>query len=146
MRAQGQRALPPRARRGPAYDGLGHASKTIMSTSRPCVGLTLAAFIPAGRVGGAAAAASASHHRTCGAGWRRSPAFRAGRVGAPLYQQGGLVATQVLLLRRGRHWQYAAMVHDGSSLCMSTVFGADRFSFTPAWRGKYQPRAAEAAD
>jgi hypothetical protein len=64
----------------------------------------------------------------------------------PLYQQGGLVSTQVLLLRRGRHWQYATLAHDGSRLCLSAVFAADRFSFTPAWLGKYQPRAAEAAD
>jgi hypothetical protein len=64
----------------------------------------------------------------------------------PLYQRGGLVSTQVLLLRRGRHWQYATLAQDGSRLCLSAIFAADRFSFTPAWLSKYQPRAAEAAD
>lgn len=64
----------------------------------------------------------------------------------PLYQRGGLVATQVLLLRRGRHWQYATLIKQGERLCLSAVFAADRFAFTPAWLARYQPRAAGLAD
>ena len=71
---------------------------------------------------------------------------RAAQARYPLYQQGGLVATQVLLLRRGRHWQYATLAHDGQRPCLAAMFAADRFSFTPGWIGKYQPRAAEPAD
>ena len=65
----------------------------------------------------------------------------------PLYQRGGTVASQVLLLRRGGHWQYVTLWHGGpSGLCFSAVFAADRFDFTPGWVAKYRPRAAEAAD
>jgi hypothetical protein len=59
----------------------------------------------------------------------------------PLYQRGGLVPTQVMLVRRGRHWQYVALHRGPSGLCFSAVFAADRFDFTPGWLAKYRPRA-----
>jgi hypothetical protein len=66
----------------------------------------------------------------------------------PLYQRGGLQATQVLLLRRAGQWQYVTLGQDGRSgaLCVTAVFAADRFAFTPAWLAKYQPRAGEPDD
>lgn len=60
-----------------------------------------------------------------------------------LYQRGGLVPAQVLMLRRGGHWQYVTLWRrGGSGLCFTAVFAADRFDFTPDWLAKYQPRAA----
>jgi hypothetical protein len=66
----------------------------------------------------------------------------------PLYQRGGLQAAQVLMLRRGGQWQYVTLGQDGRSggPCVTAVFAADRFAFTPAWLAKYQPRAGEADD
>jgi hypothetical protein len=65
----------------------------------------------------------------------------------PLYQRGGLVPTQVLILRRGRHWQYVTLQRGGANgLCFTAVFAAERFDFTTGWLAKYRPRAAELAD
>jgi len=64
-----------------------------------------------------------------------------------LYQRGGMVPSQVLLLRRGRHWQYVTLWQDGASgLCFTAVFAADRFDFTADWIAKYKPRAAKPDD
>jgi hypothetical protein len=66
----------------------------------------------------------------------------------PLYRRGGLVPTQVLMLRRrGGRWQYVTLWRGGpAGLCFSAVFAAERFDFTADWIAKYQPRAAEPAD
>ena len=64
----------------------------------------------------------------------------------PLYQRGGLVPTQVMMLRRGRHWQYVTLQSGPSGLCFAAVFAADRFDATPGWLAKYKPRAAELED
>lgn len=65
----------------------------------------------------------------------------------PLYQRGGLVPTQVLMIRRGGHWQYATLSPRGrGGLCLSAVFAADRFDFTPGWLAKYEPRAGDPDD
>lgn len=65
----------------------------------------------------------------------------------PLYQRGGLQPAQVLLMRRGGQWQYVTLAAGGpSGICMTAVFAADRFAFTPGWLAKYQPRAAESDD
>jgi hypothetical protein len=64
-----------------------------------------------------------------------------------LYQRGGLVPAQVLMLRRGRHWQYVTLWERGrGGLCFTAVFAAERFDFTDDWIAKYQPRAAEPDD
>ena len=64
-----------------------------------------------------------------------------------MYQRGGLVPTQVLLLRRSGHWQYVTLWRgEPSGVCFSAVFAADRFDFTADWVAKYKPRAAEPAD
>ena len=64
-----------------------------------------------------------------------------------LYQRGGLVPTQVLMLRRGRQWQYVTLSHlRASELCFTAVFAADRFDFTAEWIAKYKPRAVQADD
>ncbi len=61
--------------------------------------------------------------------------------------RGGLVPSQVLLLHRGRHWQYVTLWQRGASeLCFSAVFAADRFGFTADWIAKYKPRAAQQDD
>lgn len=64
----------------------------------------------------------------------------------PLYQRGGFVPAQVLLLRRGGQWQYVTLWPDGAGLCFSAVFAAERFDFTPEWVAKYRPRPADADD
>lgn len=65
----------------------------------------------------------------------------------PLYQRGGFVPAQVLMLRRAGGWQYVTVLRGGSTgLCFSAVFAAERFDFTPAWLAKYRPRAAAADD
>jgi hypothetical protein len=65
----------------------------------------------------------------------------------PLYQRGGFVPTQVLMVRRGGHWQYVTLWPQGpNGLCVSAVFAADRFDFTPGWLAKYEPRAGESDD
>jgi hypothetical protein len=66
----------------------------------------------------------------------------------PLYQRGGLQAAQVLLLRRSGQWLYVTQGQDGRSggPCVTAVFAADRFDFTPAWLAKYQPRPGESDD
>lgn len=66
----------------------------------------------------------------------------------PLYQRGGLQPAQVLMLRRGNQWQYVTLGQDGRSggPCVTAVFAAERFAFTPAWLAKYQPRAGERDD
>lgn len=64
-----------------------------------------------------------------------------------LYQRGGGVPSQVLMLRRGRHWQYVTLwQREASGLCFTAVFAADRFDFTDAWIAKYKPRATQADD
>jgi hypothetical protein len=64
-----------------------------------------------------------------------------------MYQRGGLAPTQVLLLRRGRQWQYVTLWRGGpAGLCFSAVFAAERFDFTPGWLAKYSARAPEPAD
>ncbi len=65
----------------------------------------------------------------------------------PLYQRGGFVPTQVLMVRRGGQWQYMTLWPQGpNGLCVSAVFAADRFDFTPGWLARYQPRAGESDD
>jgi hypothetical protein len=66
----------------------------------------------------------------------------------PLYQRGGLVPAQVLMIRRGGHWQYVTLSPLGKrgGLCLSAVFAADRFDFTPGWLAKYEPRAGDPDD
>lgn len=66
----------------------------------------------------------------------------------PLYQRGGLVPAQVLMIRRGGHWQYVTLSPLGrrGALCLSAVFAADRFDFTPGWLAKYEPRAGDSDD
>lgn len=66
----------------------------------------------------------------------------------PLYQRGGLQPAQVLLLRRAGQWLYVTQGQDGHSgvPCVTAVFAADRFDFTPAWLAKYQPRPGETDD
>lgn len=66
----------------------------------------------------------------------------------PLYQRGGLQPAQVLMLRRGSQWLYVTLGQDGRSggPCVTAVFAAERFAFTPSWLAKYQPRAAERDD
>lgn len=65
----------------------------------------------------------------------------------PLYQRGGLQPAQVLLLRRGGQWQYMTLAAGGpQGVCVTAVFAADRFDFTPGWLAKYQPKAADADD
>jgi hypothetical protein len=77
----------------------------------------------------------------------RSRFQEAAQARYPLYQRGGLVPNQVLLLRRGGHWQYVTLRHEGrSGLCFSAVFAADRFDVTPGWLARYKPRASEPAD
>ena len=64
-----------------------------------------------------------------------------------LYQRGGLVPSQVLMLQRGRHWQYVTLWQRGTpGLCFTAVFAADRFDFTADWIAKYKPRAAQPDD
>lgn len=64
-----------------------------------------------------------------------------------LYQRGGLLPSQVLMLQRGGHWQYVTLWQRGASgLCFSAVFAADRFDFTADWIAKYKPRAAQLED
>ena len=64
-----------------------------------------------------------------------------------LYQRGGMVPSQVLMLRRGRHWQYVTLWQRGASgLCFTAVFAADRFDFTADWIAKYKPRAIQRDD
>ena len=44
--------------------------------------------------------------------------------------RGGFVPAQVLMLRRGGHWQYVTLWQAGrGGLCVSAVFAADRFDF-----------------
>jgi hypothetical protein len=72
---------------------------------------------------------------------------QAARTRYPLYQRGGLVPAQVLMLRRGGGWLYVTLLRSGpSGLCFSAVFAAERFDFTPDWLAKYAPRAATSDD
>lgn len=65
----------------------------------------------------------------------------------PLYQRGGQVPNQVLMLRRGGHWQYVTLWQAGPhGTCFTAVFAADRFDFTAAWLDRYKPRGAEPED
>jgi hypothetical protein len=62
----------------------------------------------------------------------------------PLYQRGGMVPSQVLMLRHGRRWQYVTLRQAGASgLCFTAVFAADRYDFTADWIAKYKPRAVQ---
>jgi hypothetical protein len=66
----------------------------------------------------------------------------------PLYQRGGLQPAQVLLIRRTGQWLYVTQGQDSRSggPCVTAVFAADRFDFTPAWLAKYRPRPGETDD
>ncbi|MBK6854334.1 MAG: hypothetical protein IPG93_22820 [Burkholderiales bacterium] len=66
----------------------------------------------------------------------------------PLYQRGGLQPAQVLMLRRNGHWLYVTQGRDGRSggPCVTAVFAAERFDFTPTWLAKYQPRPGDSDD
>lgn len=65
----------------------------------------------------------------------------------PIYQRGGMASARVLILRRHGQWQYLSLAPGGpAGPCVSAVFAADRFDFTPAWLGKYRPRAAVLGD
>jgi hypothetical protein len=67
---------------------------------------------------------------------------RAAQARYPLYQRGGLMPTQVLLLHRGGQWQYVTLWAGGpSGLCFSAVFAAEHFDFTQRWIARYRPRA-----
>ena len=64
-----------------------------------------------------------------------------------LYQSSGRAPAQVLLLRRGPHWQYVTLWPRGAAgVCFSAVFAADGLDFTPGWIAKYRPRAVEVDD
>lgn len=64
-----------------------------------------------------------------------------------LYQRGGLVPSQVLMLKRGRHWLYVTLWQSGASApCFSAVFAAEGFDFTADWIAKYKPRAVPPDD
>lgn len=77
----------------------------------------------------------------------RSRFHDAAQVRYPLYQRGGFAPSEVLMLQRGRHWQYVAVAPLGTKgWCLVAVFAADRFDFTERWLTKYQPRAAAADD
>lgn len=65
----------------------------------------------------------------------------------PLYQRGGFVPAQVLMVRRGGQWQYVTLwPHGPKGLCVSAVFAADRFDFTAGWLAKYEPQASDGDD
>lgn len=90
--------------------------------------------------------AAAAERATLDAADRRR-LHEAAQARYPLYQRAGMSPAQVLLLRRGKDWQYVTLWQDGpAGLCFSAVFAAERFDFTAAWIGKYKPRAAESVD
>lgn len=77
----------------------------------------------------------------------RSRFHAAAQARYPLYQRGGFVPAQVLMVRRSGHWQYVTLwPHGPKGLCVSAVFAADRFDFTPGWLAKYEPRADDGDD
>jgi hypothetical protein len=60
----------------------------------------------------------------------------------PLYQRGGMVPAEVLLLRRGGRWVYVSLWRQGHrGTCFAALFAAERFDFTPGWLQKYRPSA-----
>lgn len=60
----------------------------------------------------------------------------------PLYQRGGMVPAEVLLLRRGGRWVYVSLWRQGHrGTCFAALFAAERFDFTPGWLQKYRPAA-----
>jgi hypothetical protein len=90
-------------------------------------------------------AASAERATLDGADRHRFQAAAEARY--PLYQRGGVQPAQVLMLRRGGQWQYMTLWNAGRGrLCVSAVFAAERFDFTPAWLAKYRPQAGPADD
>jgi hypothetical protein len=65
----------------------------------------------------------------------------------PLYQRGGFVPAEVLMLRAGRQWQYVTLSNGlRSRPCFTAVFAAERFDFTNDWIAKYKPRAGDFGD
>lgn len=71
----------------------------------------------------------------------------AARARYPVVQRSGLASTRILILRRHGQWQYLTLAPGGpAGSCVSAVFAADRFDFTPAWLGKYRPQAAVLGD
>jgi hypothetical protein len=65
----------------------------------------------------------------------------------PLYQRGGMVPAQVLLLKRGGRWVYVTLWRNGHrGTCFSALFAAERFDFTPGWLAKYRPAPLDAMD
>lgn len=65
----------------------------------------------------------------------------------PLYRRGGGVASQVVLLQRDGHWQYAVLWPGGpTGQCLAATFAGDRFDFTSAWLAKYRPQAGATDD
>jgi hypothetical protein len=65
----------------------------------------------------------------------------------PLYERGGLVPQQVVLLRREGRWVYVTLQerrHGGP--CFAAVFAAERFDFTEGWLRKYRPQAGPSDD
>jgi hypothetical protein len=90
---------------------------------------------------------SAAAERAALDGADRTRFHEAAQARYPLYQRGGLVPTEILMLRRGSHWQYVAISRGlQSGPCFTAVFAADRFDFTPGWLDKYKPHPAEFAD
>ena len=77
----------------------------------------------------------------------RSRFHAAAQARYPLYQRGGFVPAQVLMVSRSGHWQYVTLwPHGPKGLCVSAVFAADRFDFTPGWLAKNEPRADDGDD
>ncbi|MDP4300008.1 hypothetical protein [Leptothrix discophora] len=65
----------------------------------------------------------------------------------PLYQRGGMVPAQVLLLKREGRWVYVTLWRHGHrGTCVAALFAAERFDFTPAWLAKYRPAPLDALD
>ncbi len=72
---------------------------------------------------------------------------QAARSRYPLYDLGRRPVAQVVLVQRGRGWQYLSLWSGGpTGLCLAAAFAAERFDFTPAWLAKYQPQADESLD
>ncbi len=65
----------------------------------------------------------------------------------PLYERGGHLPQQVLMLRRAGQWQYITLQRQSNAQpCFTAVFTAERFTFTRDWLAKYRPQAGAAAD
>ncbi len=65
----------------------------------------------------------------------------------PLYQRGGFVPAQVLMLQRGSGWVYVTVAQGWQARpCFTAVFAAERFAFTPGWLEKYRPGRPDPVD